>query len=139
MKYLLDTNVISEPLRPTPNPGIIEKLQAREGETAIPAPVWHELRFGCSRLPHSKRRETIERYLETVVLPTISVLEYDREAADWHGSERARLAARGLPPPYVDGQIAAIAYVRNLVLITFNRMDFERFQGIRIEDWAANR
>ena len=139
MKYLLDTNVISEPLRPTPNPVIVEQLKAREGETAIPAPVWHELRFGCSRLPRSKRRDVIERYLETVVLPTIPVLEYDREAADWHGSERARLAARGLPPPYVDGQIAAIAYVRNLALIAFNRKDFERFQGIRIEDWTANR
>ncbi len=46
LKFLLDTNIVSEPLRPTPAPGILRRLREHEGEMAIPSVVWHELRFG---------------------------------------------------------------------------------------------
>ncbi|MDE0056775.1 MAG: hypothetical protein OXP07_01525, partial [Defluviicoccus sp.] len=98
--------------------------------------VWHELRFGCARLPPSRRRERIERYLDIVVIASFPVLEYDREAADWHARERARLSALGRTPPFVDGQIAAIAYVNDLFLVTKNMRDFERFRGLRLEVWS---
>ncbi|ETX01492.1 MAG: hypothetical protein ETSY2_37180, partial [Candidatus Entotheonella gemina] len=42
------------------------------------------------------------------------IFSYDREAVLWHAEERARLASQGRIPPYVDGQIAAIAVVNNL-------------------------
>ena len=87
---MLDTNIVSEPLRPQPAPAIMQKLRAHEGEAAIPAPVWHELRFGCTRLPRPRRRDVIERYLEEVVLVSFPVLDYDRDAADWHAFERNR-------------------------------------------------
>ena len=92
LKYLLDTNVVSEPLRPTPSPGILRRILQHEGEIAIASVVWHELRFGVGRLPMSRRRELIERYLQDVILPTIPILDYDRAAAEWHAQERARLA-----------------------------------------------
>ena len=136
MEYLLDTNIVSEPLRPQPAPGIMQKLRAHEGEAAIPAPVWHELRFGCARLPRSRRRDVIERYLEEVVLASFPVLDYDRDAADWHALERARLGGTGRVPPFVDGQIAAIAYVNGLTLITSNTSHFLGFKGIRVQSWA---
>ena len=136
MRYLLDTNVVSEPLRPKPNPGVIRRLSEIDDEAAIGAPVWHELRFGCARLPPSRRRERFEHYIDTVVLANFPVLEYDREAADWHALERARLSALGRTPPFTDGQIAAIAHVNGLILVTGNSRDFAGFQGLRLEDWS---
>ena len=135
-KYLLDTNVISEPLRPHPAPGILRRLREHEGEMAIPAPVWHELRFGCARLTQSRRREVIERYIQDVVLASFPVLNYNQEAADWHALERARLEAVGKTPPFVDGQIAAIAYVNELILVTSNPADFWTFKGLQVRSWS---
>ena len=136
MEYLLDTNVVSEPLRPRPSVNIMRRLREHDGEIAIPAPVWHELRFGCARLPESRRRDAIERYIEDVVRTSFPVIGYDREAADWHALERARLSADDRTPPFVDGQIAAIAHVNSLAVITSNTSDFRVFQGLRVQSWA---
>ena len=136
MRYLLDTNVISEPLRPKPDVRVIRQLRDHESEIAIPTPVWHELRFGCARLAPSRRRQAIEHYIEDVVLASFPVLEYDQEAADWHAIERARLGALGRTPPFVDGQIAAIAHVNGLTLVTSNTSDFQLFKGLRVRSWA---
>ena len=136
LKYLLDTNVVSEPLRPDPSSSIMRRLRRHEGETAIASVVWHELRFGCLRLPKSRRRAAIERYLDEVVLPSFPILEYDRTAAEWHARERARLAASGKPAPFVDGQIAAIASANELVLVSANKADFSQFKGLRVQSWA---
>ncbi len=135
-KYLLDTNVVSEPLRPNPSPTVLRRFRRHEGETAISSIVWHELLFGCGRRSRSRRREAIERYLEEVVLASIPILVYDRAAAEWHARERARLVASGQTPPYIDGQIAAIAQVNDLILITANKSDFRRFKGLRVQSWA---
>ena len=114
----------------------MRRLREHDGEVAIPAPVWHELRFGCARLPPSRRRQAVERYIEDVVLASFPMLDYDREAADWHAVERARLSADGRMPPFVDGQIAAVAYVNDLILITSNTRDFRNFQGLQVQSWA---
>ncbi len=135
LKYLLDTNVVSEPLRPSPAAGVLQKLRRHEEEIAISSVVWHELRFGAHRLPVSRRREAIERYLHEVVLATMPILDYDRAAADWHATERARLQAQGHVPPFADGQIAATARVHNLTLVTFNGSDFKRFRGLTVQNW----
>ncbi len=45
-RFLLDSNVVSEPLRPFPDPRDLHQLEAHHGEIGIPAPVWHELLFG---------------------------------------------------------------------------------------------
>ena len=135
MRYLLDTNIISAPLRSEPNVDVIRRLREHEREIAIPAPVWHELRFGCARLAQSRRREIIERYIEDVVLESFPILEYGWKAADWHARERARLIAVGRTPPFVDGQIAAIAYTNRLTLVTSNTRDFRHFEGLNIQSW----
>ena len=136
IRFLLDTNIVSEPLRPVPSPAIMRRLRNHEGEMAIPSLVWHELRFGCARLAPSRRREAIERYLEEVVGGSLPVLPYDRRAADWHGLERSRLIAAGRTPPFVDGQIAAIARTNELILITANKADFQDFRGLKVRSWA---
>lgn len=133
--YLLDTNVVSEPLRRDPAPAVLRRLRRHDGQVAIASIVWHELRFGCARLPQSRRRTAIERFLEEVVLVSFPILEYGRDAAAWHASERARLEAAGKPSPFVDGQIAAIACVNDLVLVTSNKSDFRGFKGLRVQSW----
>ena len=87
----------------------------------------------------SKRRSAIEAYLEEVVLASLAVLPYDQDAARWHGLERARLEALGKPAPFVDGQIAAIAHVNQLTLVTINVKDFIGFKGLQLEDWSRSR
>lgn len=135
LKYLLDTNVVSEPLRPKPQHGVIRRLTRYEDEIAISSVVWHELQFGAARLPPSRRRDVIVQYLDEVILPTIPILDYDRAAAEWHAKERARLVSRGETPSFADGQIAAIAHVNDLTLVTFNDADFRRFHELRIVSW----
>ena len=114
----------------------MRRLRQYDGEIAIPSPVWHELRFGCDRLPLSRRRDAGERYIETVVLQSFPVLDYDREAADWHAKERARLVAAGKTPPFVDSQIAAIACVNGLTLVTSNMDDFREFRELTVQSWV---
>ena len=135
LKYLLDTNVVSEPLRPKPRHGVVRRLSRHEDEIAISSVVWHELRFGAERLAPSRRRDAIVQYLDEVVLATMPILDYERAAAEWHAKERARLAARGVTPPFADGQIAGIAYVNDLILVTFNASDFRQFHGLRVLGW----
>ncbi|MFO0695910.1 MAG: type II toxin-antitoxin system VapC family toxin [Polyangiales bacterium] len=136
LRYLLDTNVVSAPVSTSGNPRVVRKLSDVGTECAIAAPVWHELVFGTERLPPGRRRVALEAYLTDVVRPSFPVLPYDEAAAAWHGRERARLSDLGHPPPFVDGQIAAIARTRGLVLVTANTKDFERFEGLRLEDWT---
>lgn len=138
LSYLLDTNVLSEPLKPTPNPDVQRKLVDNEGCVATASLVWHELLFGCYRLPASHRRTTLEKYLHDVIAPHIPVLGYDDAAAAWHASERARLESDGKPPSFVDGQIAAIARVNTLVLVTAKVRHYECFEGLTIEDWRSD-
>lgn len=136
LKFLLDTNVVSEPLRPRPAPGVLRRLREHEGEIAVPVLVWHELRFGCARLARSRRRDAITRYIDDVVGVSFPILDYDKAAADWHALERARLMAAGTTPPFIDGQIAAIAHVNALTLVTSNTADFRSFKGLRVLRWS---
>ncbi len=65
----------------------------------------------------------------------IEVLPYDRTAADIHARDRAALTAKGVAPPYVDSQIAAIAIAQNAAVATRNADDFKRFPGLRVDNW----
>jgi tRNA(fMet)-specific endonuclease VapC len=132
IRYLIDTNILSEPLRPQPNSAVVAQIERYTDEIAIAAITWHEIRFGCERLPPSKRRNEIETYLKDIEL-IFPILPYDSVAAEWHASERARL--RNQPPAFQDGQIAAVAAVNQLILVTNNVRDFVNFQGLTIENW----
>lgn len=135
IKYLLDTNVISEAIKTVPNQNVMDKLQKHQDEIATASLVWHELQFGYRRLPASRKRSLIESYLAEVVWNTILVFPYDAVAADWHAEQRAQLTAAGKPPPFIDGQIAAIAKVNNLILVTRNISDYERFKALKLQNW----
>jgi tRNA(fMet)-specific endonuclease VapC len=135
VRFLVDANVLSEPLKPIPNAAVLRQIEKNRGELATAAPVWHELLYGCCRLPASKRRSTIEEYLWNTLAPALVILPYEAQAAERHARERARLIGMGRTPPFVDSQIAAIALVHDLVLVTRNRDDFSAFEKLRIENW----
>lgn len=134
-RFLLDTNILSEPLKLYPNQTVVEMLQRHEQEVAIASVTWHEILFGCYRLPVSRKRQKIEQYLTQVVQPNFPILPYDTASAHWHASERDRLVAIGRTPAFEDGQIAAIAQVNNLILVTNNIADYADFQDLSIENW----
>lgn len=136
-RYLVDTNVISEPLRPAPNPKILERLESYQDQLSTAAVVWHELLFGCYRLPASEKRAALEEYLERVVAASFEILPYDETAARWHAAERASLAASGRTPPFADGQIAAVARTNDLILVTLNVSDYAGFRDLQIENWGG--
>lgn len=136
VKYLLDTNIVSEPLRASPNARVLERLKRNQDQLATASLVWHELRYGCNRLPDSAKRRAIEKYMSEVVAASMPILAYNQDAAEWHAVERARLAGIGKTPPFVDGQIMAIAAVNELVLVTQNATDYASFAGARVEDWS---
>ena len=135
MKYLLDTNIVSECVKTIPNASVLHKIEKHEHEIVTAAPVWHELQYGCRRLPRSRKRKIIESFLNDVVRENMLILPYDDRAAEWHARERARLSSKGKMPPFVDGQIAAIAKVNGLVLVTRNVQDYEPFSGLKTENW----
>jgi len=136
VKYLLDTNIVSEPLRPSPNAKVLARLKRHQDELAIASIVWHELWFGCQRLPASAKRTAIERYLNEVVAVSMPILPYDQAAAEWHAAERARLTALGKTPTFADGQIMAIAHANSLILVTLNPSDYTPFSEVKVEDWS---
>lgn len=135
MKYLLDTNVLSEAVKAAPDENVMAMIEHHQDQLATAAPVWHELRYGCMRLPASRKRELLETYLEAVVLGNLDILPYDERAAGWHAAQRALLTASGAMPSFVDGQIAAIAYVNGMTLVTRNTSDFEHFNGLDVLNW----
>ena len=139
LRYLLDTSIVSAAVSAKPNRRVLQRLTQRGQQCAIASVVWDELTFGCERLESGKRKVELEAYLRDVVLKSFPVLPFDQDAATWHGIERARLERAGRPGPFIDGQIAAIARVHDLVLVTANVRDFARFKDLAVEDWTRGR
>lgn len=132
--WLLDTNILSESMRPTPNQNVLEQLNRFENELAIPAPVWHELRYGWLRMPDGQRKDAIGHYLQDVV-SLLPILPYDATAARIHAELRSHHERMGEIIPFVDGQIAAIAIAHGLTLITRNTKDFSKIAALRLNNW----
>jgi tRNA(fMet)-specific endonuclease VapC len=135
MRYLLDTNILAEPNKPQPNQNVLDRLDQFAATIATSSVTWHELWFGTEQLGPSRRRQNLEAYLQNLITSQLPILPYTPEAARWFATERSRLFKLGLPPSYPDGQIAAIAAVNDLILVTRNISDFIHFDGLRLENW----
>ena len=135
MRYLLDTNIIAEPSKLQSNPSLTARINQYSDQIAISAVSWHELWYGTNLLPTSRKRQLLESYLNRLLTSQLPILPYTQEAAQWFATERSRLAKIGRTPAYADGQIAAIAAVNDLILVTRNISDFIHFDGLRLENW----
>ncbi len=138
-KYLLDTSTLSLAMAKVPDDGVLRRLRENGEWCAMATLTWHELRFGVGRLPRGKRRSELAAFLDEVILPTIPTLPYDERAASWHADERVRLEKQGKTPPFIDGQIAAIAVANGLSVVTANPRDFRPFKGLTVLNWAAKK
>lgn len=134
MGYLLDTAILSEPMRPAPQASVLAAFERHAGSLATATVVIHELEYGIARLPSGRRRRELADYLQVLLASDLEVLPYTTAAARWHGGKRAELESEGRKPPFVDGQIAAVAAVNDLTVVTPNRADFEPF-GIPVTSW----
>jgi len=139
LTFLLDANVLSELTKPRADAGVLTRFKRYRGQVCAAALAYHELRFGVSAMPDGARKAALALFLDGLLASGLEILAYDLRAAAWHADERARLQRVGKPPPFVDGQIAAIAAVNGLVLVTRNVSDFALFQGPRVKDWANSR
>ena len=135
IRYLLDTNILSEPVAARPNPLVMENIKANSASLALASVTWQEMLYGMYLLPAGKRRDRIEDYLFRRILPVLPIIAFDESAARWQAEQRARLRQIGKSPSYPDSQIAAIAAVNNLVLVTRNIDDFADFEGLRKQNW----
>jgi tRNA(fMet)-specific endonuclease VapC len=135
LAYIVDTNIVSEIMRPKPNEVVLAKWQQHYTEIGITAVTWHELLTGVNLMSESKRRSAFEAFLFHSIQKVLPILPYDYDSAQWHAYERARLTQLGHKPAFPDGQIAAIAVVNDLTLISRNVSDFVEFAELKIENW----
>lgn len=134
LEFLLDSNIISEMTRRQPHPGVVQNYEAHYAQLALPAPGWHEVQYGCLRLPPGQRRDALLSYLNQV-MGVHPKLPYDATAALVHAQLRADGASRGRVLPLFDAQIAAIAITQGLTLVTRNTRDFQGLPGLRMVNW----
>jgi tRNA(fMet)-specific endonuclease VapC len=133
MAFLFDTDVLSALVRPHPSALLVARLRRTPpGEQFTSAITVAELYYGAQRTADPAfHRERIE----SLLLPRVLVLPFDAAAAVRCGELRAALEKRGAPLAWADLQIAAIALVFQLTLVTGNRRHFDRVAGLVVEDW----
>jgi predicted nucleic acid-binding protein len=139
MSFLLDTNVISEPMRPRPNSGVLKWLdEVDEDSTFISVVTITELRYGIERLATGTRRERLDNWLQKDLRFRFEgrILPVDFEIADASGRLVARSEALGRPIEPRDAFIAATAGVHGLTLVTRNITDFEPTVKAILTPWS---
>ncbi|MBI1735509.1 MAG: type II toxin-antitoxin system VapC family toxin [Candidatus Rokubacteria bacterium] len=130
MAYLFDTDAISEVLKPRPLPEYVTWLRTiSRSEQFTSAVVVGELFKGAFRSPEASRHL---RNIETRVLPAVTVLSYDVEAARIYGALQAQLQGAGRTLADADLQIAATAIHHGLELVTGTLRHFRRIPGLRL-------
>ncbi|RQS33617.1 type II toxin-antitoxin system VapC family toxin [Burkholderia sp. Bp8992] len=137
---LVDTNVISEPLRREPSAAVIEWLDAQNVDTLFLAAIsLAEIRFGVAALPVGRRRDWLEQSIEQRVVPLFRgrILPFDDAASQAYASLRAKARAVGNAMASADGFIAATAAANGLIVATRDVAPFEA-AGLRVIDpWAS--
>ena len=128
MSFLLDTNVLSEPMKPRPNAGVLAWLaEVNEDSVFLSVVTLTELRYVIERLATGRRRDHLDRWLRKDLTSRFGqrILPVDFEIADTCGRLVARSESAGRPMEPRDAFIAATAEVHGLTLVTHNASDFE--------------
>ncbi|MGF7007345.1 type II toxin-antitoxin system VapC family toxin [Aminobacter sp. BE322] len=138
---LLDTNVVSEAMKPAPDEAVRAWLDEQAAETLFLSSVTiAELMFGIGALPGGKRKERLTEALDGVMeLFADRVLPFDVDAARRYAdlAIKARTAGKGFPTP--DGYIAAIAAAKGFAVATRDSSAFEAANVAVIDPWKARR
>lgn len=139
---VLDTNVISELLRPTPDATVLRWVASQPRSALYTTAITRaELMYGAQILPEGKRKLALLSILRDVLITDFSgqILAFDNEAADAYAVLSASRKARGRPIEQADAMIAAIASVHSAVLATRNTSDFVDCGVSLINPWNSGR
>ena len=137
---VLDTNVVSEPLKPRPSPTVLGWLDAQEPQTLyITSVTLAELLSGVAALPAGRRRNALERAMTDQVLALFGprVLPFDTRAAQAFAKNHASAQSQGNPIGFADCAIASIASAHGYALATRNTRDFKGVEVALIDPWVS--
>ncbi|MGH2364283.1 MAG: PIN domain-containing protein [Chloroflexota bacterium] len=138
MRYLLDTDILSNLMRRMPAAQLLARLALiPPDEQCTTSITLGELYYGAYHA--AERTELLLRRLDEVLLPNLAVFPFDEPAAREYGQLRALLEKQGAPIGDADLRIAAIAIVHNLAVVTANVRHFTRVDGLAVENWLAER
>ena len=131
MSYMLDTNICIHLMRHTQS--VLDGFsEINDSNITISSITLAELEFGiCNSQSYEKNRIKLISFL-----PLVDVLSFDDIAAVDYGIIRADLQKKGMVIGQLDMLIAAHARSRNLILVTNNRSEFERVEGLSVIDWV---
>ena len=134
---ILDTNVISEAMRPEPHPAVRAWLNNQSAETLYLSSVTlAELLFGIGALPSGKRKDMLAQTFDGMMgLFRDRVLPFDIDAARHYAelAVKAKVAGRGFPTP--DGYIAAIAVSRGFIVASRDIAPYKAASVMVIIPW----
>lgn len=139
MSFLLDTNILSEPMKERPNSGVLAWLShVNEDEVFVSVVTIAEIRYGIERLVIGKRRERLDNWLRRDLILRFGgrILPVDLQIADTCGGLMSRSESMGRPMEARDAFIAATAEVHALTLVTRNTSDFEATVKRLISPWT---
>ena len=123
--FLLDTNVLSEPMKKAPNPGVVAWLAALGGDFLISAISMEELRYGAQRMQEGRRRNKILAAIDALCAEYGSKIEpFTADDAALCAGMRAQAWCAGNNVAYQDIAIAATALRKDAVVATRNIKDF---------------
>ncbi len=140
MSVLLDTNVLSELLRPRPEASVLAWFAGRAGQDdAISSVTQAEMSLGARLLPAGKRRQQLEQALRLMFEEDFAgrVWPFDAEAAVAYADIVAKRRTLGRPISQFDAQIAAIARARHASIATRNIGDFADCGVTLIDPWRS--
>ena len=138
--FLLDTNCISEIVRPNPEPRVTDWMEAvDEALLYLSVLTLGEIRKGLAGLPQSKRRTRLETWLEVELRARFSgrILPIDGAVADRWGLLAADAKRTGRTLSAIDGLLAATALHHNLTIVSRNVSDFTNTQVPVLNPWNA--
>lgn len=136
---ILDTNVISELLKPQPNDDVATWIESLSDDVAITAVTLAELLAGLRRLPGGRRKQDLTFRVEAAIQPyrdTRAIIPFDAEAAPRYAEILATREAAGLPIKTADAQIAAICRTHDAACATRNTKDFAHTGVVLINPWS---
>ena len=130
---VLDTNVLSEPLKTRPDPKVLAWLDAQAAETLYLSTIsYAELRFGVLKMPDGKRRNDLAAQIDRALeLFKDRILEFNVKAAEQLAQIGARCMKMGKPATAPDAYIAAIAAAHGFSVATRN-VDHFKHTGVRV-------
>jgi len=133
MKYLLDTDICIYLIKKQP-PSVIKKLiEIDNNQVALSTVTLFELKFGVENSQYFERSNlALNEFCSSIP----NIISFDGVAANYAAKIRYQLKEKGTPIGPYDVQIAAIAMSQNLILVTNNQKEFDRVDGLTIENWV---